>query len=240
MNPLTRFCRASTSPENRLIINYVNDKNGAVTGNRTRIPRLASSNSTVELPPRFVFVFVFLCDRSGQRESNPHNELGRLRSYRWTMPAKKPPAGIEPAVSCVPNRCPASWAWVAIGGEGGTRTRIDRLQGGGSSFELHPRWSYRPAGCEGIEPSRRSFGGSAVTMTLHPMRSPKAPAHPRRFELPSLDRQSSCVPVAYGRIKEKVQGRRDSNPHLRSNGPITVPAPARVGQGLRYGMMFCH
>ncbi len=32
------------------------------------------------------------------------------------MPANvyvEPPAGIEPAVSCVPNRCPASWAWVA-------------------------------------------------------------------------------------------------------------------------------
>lgn len=85
------------------------------------------------------------------------------------------------------------------GGEGGTRTRIDRLQGGGSSFELHPQIS---AGCEGIEPSRRSFGGSAVTMTLHPMWSLMAPAHPRRFELPSLDRQSSCVPVAYGRIYE--------------------------------------
>ncbi len=91
------------------------------------------------------------------------------------------------------------------GGEGGTRTRICRLQGGGSSFELRPQISqltnenaavekaglepasaachaavlplnynprvvYRPAGCEGIEPSRRSFGGSAVTMTLHPIR----------------------------------------------------------------------
>lgn len=50
LNPHARFCRASTSPENRL------KKNGAVTGNRTRISRLASSNSTVELPPQKVLL----------------------------------------------------------------------------------------------------------------------------------------------------------------------------------------
>ena len=50
LNPHARFCRASTSPENRL------NKNGAVTGNRTRISRLASSNSTVELPPQKVLL----------------------------------------------------------------------------------------------------------------------------------------------------------------------------------------
>jgi hypothetical protein len=54
-------------------------------------------------------------------------------------------------------------------------------------FLLGPSRSICAAGCEGIEPSRRSFGGSAVSMTRHP----RAP--PRRIELPSPDRQSGCL-----------------------------------------------
>src|SRR5580698_7426091 len=60
--------------------------------------------------------------QSGQRESNPHTQLGRLRSYRWTMSANVPlvlsvgttravePARIELAFpGCKPGALPLSY-----------------------------------------------------------------------------------------------------------------------------------
>ena len=34
-------------------------------------------------------------------------------SFRWTIPAIEPSAGIAPAISSLPVRCPAVWAWTA-------------------------------------------------------------------------------------------------------------------------------
>ena len=56
--------------------------------NRTRIFRVQTGRSPVELQPRRVATW----SRSGYRESHPDLELGTLVSFYWTMAAERSPS----------------------------------------------------------------------------------------------------------------------------------------------------
>ena len=100
--------------------------------------------------------------QSGQRESNPHRQLGRLGSYRWTMSAmggaEAPPASrdAEDAEALLVLNWveSARFALASPGCRPGTLLL-----------------SYDPAGREGIEPSLRVLEARPVTMTLRPRSS---------------------------------------------------------------------